>query len=93
MSVHLKTPDEIAKMRVAGQLASELLDFLTPHVQPGITTGELDRIAHEHQVKVQDVIPATLNYAPPGHSPCPATICTSVNHVCLLYTSPSPRDA
>ena len=81
MSVHLKTPEEIAKMRVAGRLASELLDFLTPHVQAGITTGELDRIAHEHQVKVQDVIPATLNYAPPGHSPYPATICTSVNHV------------
>ena len=81
MSVHLKTEDEIAKMRVAGRLASELLDFLTPHVQPGTTTGELDRIAHEYQVKVQDVIPATLNYAPPGHSPYPATICTSVNHV------------
>ena len=81
MSVHLKTPEEVAKMRVAGRLASELLDFLTPHVQPGITTGEIDRIAHEHQVHVLNVIPATLNYAPPGHSPYPATICTSVNQV------------
>ena len=81
MSVQLKTSDDVAKMRVAGRLASELLDYLTPHVQPGITTGELDRIAHDHQVNVQNVIPATLNYAPPGHTPYPATICTSVNHV------------
>ena len=68
-------------MRVAGRLAAELLDFLEPHVQPGITTGELDRIAHDHQVNVQHVVPATLNYAPPGHRPYPASICTSVNHV------------
>ncbi|MEP7181876.1 MAG: type I methionyl aminopeptidase [Betaproteobacteria bacterium] len=81
MSVRLKTPDEIAKMRVAGRLASELLDFLTPHVQPGVTTGELDRLAHDHQINVQHVVPATLGYAPPGHTPYPASICTSVNHV------------
>ena len=68
-------------MRVAGRLASELLDYLTPHIQQGVTTGELDRLAHDYQVKVLDVIPATLNYAPPGHAPYPATICTSVNHV------------
>ena len=59
-------------MRVAGRLAAELLDFLAPHVQPGVTTGELDRIAHDHQVNVQHVVPATLNYAPPGHRPYPA---------------------
>jgi len=81
MSVQLKSPEEIAGMRVAGRLAAELLDFLEPHVQPGITTGELDRIAHDHQVNVQHVVPATLNYAPPGHRPYPASICTSVNHV------------
>ena len=81
MPIHVKTPEEIAKMRVAGRLASELLDYLTPHVRPGVTTGEIDRIAHDYQVNVQGVVPATLNYAPPGHSPYPATICTSVNHV------------
>jgi methionyl aminopeptidase len=81
MSVAIKTPDEIAKMRVAGRLASELLDFLTPHVRAGVTTAELDRIAHDYQVNVQRVIPATLNYAPPGHRPYPASICASVNHV------------
>src|ERR1700720_4422118 len=81
MSVAIKNEDEIAKMRVAGRLASELLDFLTPHVRAGVTTGELDRIAHDHQVNVQKVVPATLNYAPPGHRPYPASICASVNHV------------
>jgi methionyl aminopeptidase len=81
MGVSIKTDEEIAGMRVAGRLASELLDFLTPHVAAGVTTGELDRIAHDHQVNVQHVIPATLNYAPPGHRPYPASLCTSVNHV------------
>ncbi len=81
MPVAIKTADEIAKMRVAGRLASELLDFLTPRVRAGVTTGELDRIAHDYQVNVQEVIPATLNYAPPGHRPFPASICASVNHV------------
>ena len=81
MSVTIKTADEIANMRVAGRLASELLDYLTPHVQAGVSTGEIDRIAHDYQVSVQHVVPATLNYAPPGHRPYPASICTSVNHV------------
>jgi methionyl aminopeptidase len=81
MSVSLKSAEDIAGMRVAGRLASELLDWLGPHVQPGVTTGELDRRAHDHQVNVQDVVPATLNYQPPGHAPFPASICTSVNHV------------
>jgi methionyl aminopeptidase len=79
--VAIKSPDEIACMRVAGRLAGELLDWLAPQVVPGITTGELDRRAHDYQVNVQKVVPATLNYQPPGHAPFPATICTSVNHV------------
>jgi len=81
MTVAAKSADEIASMRVAGRLAGELLDWLAPQVEPGITTGELDRRAHDYQVNVQDVVPATLNYQPPGHAPFPATICTSVNHV------------
>ena len=81
MSVSIKTSDDIAKMRVAGRLASEILDYLTPHVRPGITTGEIDKLAHDYMVDVQDTIPATLNYAPPGHAPYPASLCTSINHV------------
>ena len=81
MSVQIKSPEDIAGMRVAGRLASELLDYLTPHVQPGITTGEIDKLAHDYMIDVQRTIPATLNYAPPGHTPYPASLCTSVNHV------------
>jgi methionyl aminopeptidase len=81
MSVQIKSADDIAGMRVAGRLASELLDYLTPHVQPGVTTKEIDKLAHDYMVDVQHTIPATLNYAPPGHTPYPASLCTSVNHV------------
>jgi len=81
MSVAIKNEQDIEGMRVAGRLAGELLDYLTPYVRPGVTTGELDRLAHNYQIEVQRTIPATLNYAPPGHRPYPASICTSVNHV------------
>ncbi|HSQ82463.1 MAG TPA: type I methionyl aminopeptidase [Casimicrobiaceae bacterium] len=81
MSVSLKTADDIAGMRIAGRLASELLDFLTPRIVSGVTTREIDSAAHDYMVNVQKTVPATLNYAPPGHSPYPASLCTSVNHV------------
>jgi methionyl aminopeptidase len=80
MQVVVKTPEEIEKMRVAGRLAAEVLDFITPHVKVGITTGELDRLCHDYMVNVQGTVPAPLNYAPPGHQPYPKSICTSVNH-------------
>ena len=44
MPVHIKSPDEIARMRVAGRLAAEVLDFIAPRIRPGVTTGELDRL-------------------------------------------------
>ncbi len=80
MSVSLKTPQEIEKMRRACRLASEVLDYITPYVQAGITTGELDRLCHDYMVNVQQCIPAPLNYAPSGHKPYPKSICTSINH-------------
>ena len=80
MSITVKTPEEIEKMRIAGRLASEVLDYIAPFVRPGITTGELDKLCHDYQVDVQGCIPAPLNYAPPGHAPYPRSICTSVNH-------------
>lgn len=76
MPVTIKTPDEIEKMRVAGHLAGEVLQMIRPHVQPGITTGELDRICHDYIVNEQQAIPAPLNYR--GF---PRSICTSINHV------------
>ena len=81
MSVSLKSAEDVAKMRVAGALAAEVLDYITPHVAAGVTTAELDQLCHTYMVEVQGTIPAPLNYAPPGYQPYPASICTSVNHV------------
>jgi methionyl aminopeptidase len=75
MPITIKTPEEIEKMRVAGRLAAEVLNMIGPYVKAGITTGELDRICHDHIVSVQQAIPAPLNYR--GF---PRSICTSVNH-------------
>ncbi|MDE2132712.1 MAG: type I methionyl aminopeptidase [Betaproteobacteria bacterium] len=80
MPISIKTADEIKSMRVACRLAAEVLDFIAPHVQPGVTTGELDRLCHDYMVNVQKTVPAPLNYCPPGHTPYPSSICTSVNH-------------
>ncbi|MDI6749083.1 MAG: type I methionyl aminopeptidase [Pseudomonadota bacterium] len=80
MSVTIKTPEEIEKMRIAGRLAGEVLDYIEPFVKPGVTTDELDRLCHDYMVKVQGCIPAPLNYAPPGYVPYPKSICASVNH-------------
>ena len=76
MSVNLKTPEEIAKMRIAGRLAAEVLDMIGEHVKPGATTEELDRICHDYIVNVQGTIPANVGYR--GY---PKTLCTSVNNV------------
>ena len=130
MTITIKNKNDIKKMRIAGQLASEVLDFITPFVKPEITTEEIDRLCHNFMVEEQKTIPAPLNYTPPGHTPYPKSLCTSVNnqichgipgpkvlkkgdivniditvikdgyhgdtsrmfYICLLYTSPSPRD-
>jgi methionyl aminopeptidase len=81
MPIPIKTASDIEGMRLAGRLASEVLDLLTPHVKPGVTTLELDRIAHEHIVGVQKAVPATLGYQPPGYPAYPASLCSSVNDV------------
>jgi methionyl aminopeptidase len=81
MAITLKSAQEIEKMRAAGRLAAEVLDFIEPYVKPGITTAELDRLCHDFMVRCQGTTPAPLNYAPPGYSPYPKSICTSVNHV------------
>lgn len=72
----IKTEEEIEKMRVAGRLAAQVLEMITPHVQPGITTNELNEICHDFIVNEQKAIPAPLNY-----KGFPKSICTSPNHV------------
>ena len=76
MTVNIKNPSEIEKMRVAGRLAAEVLDMIEPFVNAGTTTDELNTICHNYMTKIQESIPAPLNYR--GF---PKSICTSVNHV------------
>lgn len=73
--VSIKTAEEIARMRVAGRLAAQVLEMIGEHIRPGVTTGELDRICHDFIVNAQGAVPAPLNYR--GF---PKSICTSVNH-------------
>ena len=80
MTITYKDAAGIAGMRVAGRLASEVLDHLTPFVQAGVTTNALDKLAHDYIVDVQGGIPAPLNYKGGGNTPYPKSICTSVNH-------------
>ena len=81
MAIHIKTAAEIEGMRVAGRLASEVLDMLTPHMRAGVTTLEIDRLAHAHMVNVQGGVAATLGYQPPGYPAYPASLCSSLNDV------------
>jgi methionyl aminopeptidase len=90
MPVSIKTPEEIEKMRVAGRLAGELLDYITPFVRAGISTDELDKLCHDYTVNVQHGIPAPLNYAPQGHTAYPKSICTSINHQ-VCHGIPGPK--
>ncbi len=76
MTVTIKTPEELEKMRVAGRLAAEVLEMIGPYVQAGITTNQLNDICHNFITETQQAIPAPLNY----HG-FPKSICTSVNHV------------
>ncbi len=76
MPVTIKNSEEIAKMRVAGNLAARVLEMIEPHVIPGVSTGELDRICHDFIINELNAIPAPLNY-----NGFPKSICTSPNHV------------
>ena len=80
MTITYKDAQGIAGMRIAGRLASEVLDYLTPFVKPGVTTNALDKLAHDYITQVQGGIPAPLNYTGGGDIPFPKSICTSVNH-------------
>ena len=76
MTVTIKTPDDIEKMRIAGRLAAEVLEMIGEHIKPGVTTEELDRICHDYIVNEQKAIPAPLNY-----KGFPKATCISLNHV------------
>lgn len=76
MTITIKDQQEIDKMRIAGQLAADVLEMIEPHVKSGVTTDELNTLCAEYTDKVQNAISAPLNY----HG-FPKSICTSVNQV------------
>lgn len=68
-------PEAFEFMRKSGRLAAEILDFITPHVVPGVTTGELDKLCYDFHVE-RGATPGPL-----GYRGFPKSICTSINHV------------
>ena len=85
MKINLKTNDQIAQMRIAGKLAAEVLEMITPLVVPGVSTEELDRICHDYIVDNQQSIPANV-----GYNGFEKTICSSVNQV-ICHGIPSAK--
>ena len=82
--ITIHAPSDFEGMRKSGRLAAETLDFITPYVQPGIATEELDQLCHDFIVN-HGAIPAPLNY-----NGFPKSICTSVNHV-VCHGIPGPK--
>ena len=80
MSIIIKDETGIAAMRTACRLASEVLDELTPHIRPGISTLEIDQICAAAMQR-QGTTSASKGYQPNGYPPYPGHVCTSVNHV------------
>ena len=74
-AIIIHRPADFEGMRRAGKLGAEVLDFITPRVKPGVTTGELDKLCHDYIVE-HGAVPAPL-----GYRGFPKSICTSVNHV------------
>ncbi len=85
MTISIKTPEEIEKMRIAGRLASQVLDMIEGETKPGVTTDYLNTVCHHYIVEELQAIPAPLNYR--GF---PKSICTSVNHV-ICHGIPSDK--
>lgn len=77
--IPVKNDKQVAKMRIAGQLATQTLDYIAPFVKPGVSTGELDRLCEEFIAKA-GARAAPLHYEPPGYPPFPKSICTSINN-------------
>lgn len=75
MAINIKSAEEVEKMRIAGKLASEVLQMIGEHVKPGVTTQEINDICHDYIVNTQQAIPAPLNY-----KGFPRSVCTSINH-------------
>src|SRR5512137_934300 len=92
MSIELKTREQIAILREAGRIVAEVYEVLRPHVVPGVTTLDLDRMAEEY-IRKRGAIPVYKGYVPRGGRgtpPFPGTICASVNDV-ICHGIPSQK--
>lgn len=85
MPIHIKSTEEVEKMRVAGRLVADCLDMIGPYVKAGVTTDELNTIVHDYIVNVQNAYPASL-----GYHGFPKSMCTSINHV-VCHGIPSDK--
>jgi methionyl aminopeptidase len=85
MALTYKTPEDLARLRIAGRLAADVLEMIGPHVRPGVTTDELDAICHDFIVEDLRAIPANI-----GYHGFPKTICASVNQV-VCHGIPSAK--
>ena len=82
---YVKSPEAIAKMRVASQMVAEVLDMIAPYVKAGVTTKALNDICHAYIVDELKAYPASL-----GYRGFPESMCTSVNHV-VCHGIPSEK--
>jgi methionyl aminopeptidase len=89
MSIKIHSKQDFEKMRVAGKLAAEILDYIANFVQPNVTTDYLNNLCHNKTIE-NGAIPAPLNYRGSGRTPFPKSICTSVNHV-ICHGIPSDK--
>lgn len=84
MTITIHSSADFEKMRIAGKLAAEILDYITPFVEVGVTTNYLNDLCHKKIIE-NNAIPAPLNYR--GF---PKSICTSINHV-ICHGIPSDK--
>ncbi len=96
MAIIIKTPEQIARLREAGRVVAETYEALRPHVQPGVTTAELDRIAEEY-IRSKGALPMYKGFGAMRdragrmvRAPFPATICVAPNEV-VCHGIPSAR--
>lgn len=75
MAIVIKTQEEIKKMRIAGKITADVLNYIEPFVKPGISTEKLNTLCHNYIIE-RGCIPAPLNY-----KGFPKSICTSINDV------------
>ncbi len=89
--IMLKSPREIDLLREAGLVVAETLEIMRENARPGVTTGELDRLAEEH-IRSRGAEPAFKGYRVPGVKfPYPASICASINEE-VVHGIPGDRE-